>query len=319
MMLVLLSFTLSLGMVGLLLPVLRRAQFMDVPNHRSSHAAPTPRGGGVAVLAALSLALLFVDGYDAWLLVAVAAVVALVGLVDDLRSLSSGVRLMAQVGAALAVCAWLVDRGDLDEWWRFAAAVLVLVGFVNAFNFMDGVNGISALTAVVIGGFWAATGARQELDAIATLGLVLMGAALGFLPWNAPRAWVFLGDVGSYGIGLLIGALSVVAWAQGVHWLVAVAPLVIYGADTGWVLAKRARGGRPLMEAHREHVYQRIVDGGWSHLSAAALCALSIALVCATAWLTWQSAPVFGVLLAAVVTAGYLASPRLVTHTRWSS
>ncbi len=317
-MLVVLSLGLSLVMVGALLPILRRAQFMDVPNHRSSHAAPTPRGGGLAVMASVPLALLFEDGYDAWFLVAVAVGAALVGLLDDLRSLPSSVRLVAQVGAALAVCAWLVQGGLLDEWWRFAVAVAVLVGFVNAFNFMDGVNGISALTAAVIGCFWAVIGVRQELDAIATLGLVLMGAALGFLPWNAPRARVFLGDVGSYGIGLLIGGLSVVAWTQGVHWLVAVAPLVIYGVDTGWVLVKRARGGRPLMEAHREHVYQRLVDGGWSHLSAAALCALSVALVCTTAWLTWQRAPVVGFTAVAALTAAYMDSPRLVTRTRWS-
>lgn len=310
-MLALATLALCLVLVGALLPVLRRAQLVDVPNHRSSHDAPVPRGGGLAVMAAIPLALLFAGGFDAWPVVGVAVALALVGLVDDLRSLPSAVRLVAQAAGGVTVCAWLVGNGALDEWWRLGVACLVVVGFVNAFNFMDGVNGISALTTAVVGAFWAATGAQQDLVRVEVLGLVLLGAGLGFLPWNAPQARVFLGDVGSYGLGLLVAALSVMAWAQGVHWLVALAPLVIYGADTGWVLLKRARGRRPLMEAHREHVYQRMVDHGWSHLSAAGLCASAVALVCLVASLTWRNAPHVGAFVVAAATLAYLAMPRL--------
>lgn len=307
-----LSVALSFVLVGALVPVLRRAQFMDVPNHRSSHVAPIPRGGGVAVMVAIPVALFLVEEYSAWAVVIIAVLLALVGLADDVRPLSGIVRLLAQAAAAMALCAWLLRNDGVSDWWRLVVAGVVIVGFVNAFNFMDGVNGISALTTMVVGVFWSIIGAQQDLDSIRTLGVVLAGAALGFLPWNAPRARVFLGDVGSYGLGMLVGALSVLAWAQGAHWLVAAAPLVVYGADTGWVLIKRARGGRPLMEAHREHTYQRMVDGGWSHLRAAGLCALTVASICMVATVTWRSAPLLGVLGVSAMTVAYLSTPRLV-------
>lgn len=305
------GLVLSLALTGLLIPFLRRGQFVDLPNHRSSHVMPTPRGGGLAVMVAIALALALYVDFDLWSVVAASAALALVGLVDDMHSLPGGVRLLTQVCAAVAVVVWMSSEGILSAWW-WAPVVFVMVGFVNAFNFMDGVNGISGLTAVVVGLYWAFVGHRSDLLSVELLGLAMAGAAVGFLPWNAFRAKVFLGDVGSYGLGMLIGALSVVAWASGVHWLVAAAPLVVYVADTGWAVAKRAQAGRPLMEAHREHVYQRLVDGGWSHLRAAGLCAAVGALACVSAFLTWRSAPIVGVAVVAALAAAYLAAPRLV-------
>jgi len=304
------SFGVSLVLVGLLLPLLRRAQLLDVPNHRSSHSAPTPRGAGVGVVAAIAATLLLVEDFTAWPVVLAAGVMAGVGLVDDVRSLSGATRLLAQVLVAAGVGAWLLT-GEEQTWWVVVAAVFVLIGYVNAFNFMDGINGISGLTALVIGAYWATQGAPQGLDAVRDLGLVTAGAALGFLPWNAPRARVFLGDAGSYGIGLLVASLSVLAWVRGAHWFVALAPLVVYGADTGWVLVKRVKGRRPLMEAHREHVYQRLVDGGWSHVTSAGFCGGTTALVCLCAALTWSSVPVVGLAATAGIVLAYLSAPRL--------
>lgn len=96
----------------------------------------------------------------------------------------------------------------------------------------------------------------------------------------------------------------------------ALAPLVVYGADTGWVLVKRAKGRKPLMEAHREHVYQRLVDGGWSHLTSAGLCAATSVVVCVSAALTWQAAPATGLVVVAAVALAYLLTPRLVLKER---
>ncbi len=315
-MLLLVSLVLSFALVGVLIPALRRARFIDVPNHRSSHFAPIPRGGGLAVMMTIPLGLWLGNDFAAWPLVGVALLLAVVGLADDIRPLPGGARLLAQVVAALAICTWSSLSFGATDWLRLAVAAVVIVGFVNAFNFMDGVNGISGLVTAVIGAFWAIIGVRQDLDWVSALGLVLAGAALGFLPWNAPRARVFLGDVGSYGLGLLVGSLSALAWMQGVHWLLALAPLVVYGADTGWVLAKRARGGRPLMEAHREHVYQRMVDGGWSHLRAAGLCAMAVALTCLAATLTWERSPLLGLLVVVVLATAYLLTPGLMLRKR---
>ena len=121
----------------------------------------------------------------------------LVGFLDDLRSLPAGVRLVVQVVAA-GVALVAVTR---VESMSIATAVLGLalfVSFVNAFNFMDGVNGISALNAAVAGGWFAIVGHDRSVDSAVALGLVLTGVALGFLPWNVPTARLFLGDCGGY-------------------------------------------------------------------------------------------------------------------------
>jgi UDP-GlcNAc:undecaprenyl-phosphate GlcNAc-1-phosphate transferase len=315
----------ALGLTGALLPLLRGADVMDVPNARSSHAAPVPRGGGIGVYAALSLAcaVAAVVGSDvSWLPLVVGLAVAAVGLADDLRGLSGPVRLVLQLLAGSCVAVWAtgsIEAGS-GRWLALVAIVVLVAGYVNAFNFMDGIDGISALSGAVAGLWFAHVGGRVDEPGLTTVGLALAGALLGFLPWNAPRAQVFLGDVGSYGVGLVIAALCAWAWVAGAALMLAVAPLVVYGADTAWVLVKRARGRRSLMEAHREHAYQRLVDElGWSHLTASVVAALASALVCAAVWLG-QDAPVLSMLVALAVATAYLALPGIATNQKalWS-
>lgn len=312
------GFLCALVLTGMLIPVLRRAQFLDVPNHRSSHAVPTPRGGGLAVLAAVLIASAVEAsrGQGVPLVpLGAAGVLAGVGLLDDLRSLSGLVRLALQGLCALAVVIWIFVNYSFpgtttSAFVVVATATVVLVGYVNAFNFMDGVNGISSLNAVVAGVWWGVLGEHFELAELQTVGSAIAGAALGFLPWNAPRAKVFLGDVGSYGLGLIIATLSVWGWAAGVPALMAAAPLLVYLVDTGWVLVKRAIGRRPLMDAHREHVYQRLVDyRAWSHLSAAMFTAVLSALVCLAAW-ELRDTGSLAILAVAGVAFSYLLVPR---------
>ena len=307
------SFVVCLTLTGLLIPALRRAQFMDVPNHRSSHTAPVPRGGGVAVVLTLNAVVLgFGRQGDAWMMVLVAMLVmAGVGLADDLWSLGSTVRLLLQLAAGVALAAWAVWAG-VSLWWA-PVLVVVVAGYINAFNFMDGVNGISGLTIAVVGGWWWLVGTASDLTFVPVVGAALLGASLGFLPWNAPKAKVFLGDVGSYGIGLVVVALSVVAWVGGVDVWMAVAPLTVYCVDTGWVLLKRWRGGRSLTEAHREHVYQRLTDGGWPHLASAAFCAATGAAVCAASMLA-DSQPLLALAVAGLALTVYLGAPSVLAR-----
>lgn len=275
----------ALLLTGLIVPVLRRGQLLDVPNERSSHSVPVPRGGGLAVMAAVALAsaAAALTGSEVlWVPLLLALALAIVGLVDDRTSLPGAVRLVLQLiaGVATAAWAWATASPALATVLFAVVAVVAVAGYVNAFNFMDGINGISALTAVVAGAWWCWIGIDNDLDGLVTLGAVVAGAMLGFAPWNAPRARVFLGDVGSYGVGFLVVTGGVWAWANDVPALLCLAPLVVYIADTGWVLLKRAAGRRPLMQAHREHVYQQLVDAGWSHTASAALCAAASVVVC---------------------------------------
>lgn len=300
----------SLILTGLAIPFLRKERFMDVPNHRSSHILPVPRLGGAVVVVSVvgGTALTAKADVRLWTILGAMVVLALVGLLDDLWSLPSSGRLAAQLVVAIAVAAGLFSVSAVSWWW-LPVVVVAIAGYVNAYNFMDGINGISSLTASVVGIWWAWAGLEHESKLLHILGVVLVGATLGFLPWNAPRARIFLGDVGSYGIGVFVVSLSALALTDGVPWQWAAAPLAVYGADTGWVLVKRSLAGRSLTEAHREHVYQRLVDGGWSHLASACLCAGTGGFVCAVIAaggerLVWWS-------VAAVILAllGYLSAP----------
>lgn len=269
------SFGLALALTGPVIVLLRRWAVLDRPNARSSHAVVTPRGGGVAVIVAVFVCTALVGSSDAWPVVVPALLLAIVGLADDLRSLSARVRLAAQVLVGAGMGTWLAATAHPlgPPLALFLAVVVVgVVGFVNAFNFMDGINGISALNAVLGGAWFAWLGHSHDAPALALIGSAVAGAALGFLPWNAASR-VFLGDVGSYGLGALLVGAAILTWALGLPTPLAVAPLLVYLADTSWVVVRRALAGKPLMEAHREHAYQRLVHQGWPHLAAAAWCA----------------------------------------------
>ena len=133
--------------------------------------------------------------------------------------------------------------------------MLAVVGFVNAFNFMDGIDGISALNAVVMV-LWLAMNSYDVDNELSVLCLVVAAAVVGFAPFNLPRARLFLGDVGSYGLGVALSGCAVLAWAGGVPTTVVLAPFVIYLADTSTTLVRRALRRESVTTAHREHVYQ---------------------------------------------------------------
>lgn len=299
------------------LPLLMRWTVMDVPNHRSSHTTPVPRGGGLALLCGLMaaglVALWRADDF-AWAVVAASLLLAAVGFWDDLTTLPGSLRLVAQGSVALGFLWWVVVAGDKDprSWVGLGLAAVVFVGYVNAFNFMDGVNGMSAVNAGVIMGWYSWVALASDLPAAGAVALATAGAVTGFLPWNAPRARVFLGDVGSYALGAAIVALACLLWSEGVAAPLLAAPLLVYCVDTGWAVLKRVRGRRPLFEAHREHVYQRLVDQGWTHTQAVMPTVVAAAAACACAGLPWVWLMVAWMAIAAI----YIAIPTAHAHRR---
>jgi UDP-GlcNAc:undecaprenyl-phosphate/decaprenyl-phosphate GlcNAc-1-phosphate transferase len=135
---------------------------------------------------------------------------------------------------------------------------------------MDGVNGISALNAILAGSVYAAIGWVLDLPLLTYAGLVVATASMTFLPWNAGRAKIFLGDVGSYGLGGILGALAAYAALREAPIEAALAPLALYISDTSWTLVKRWRNGEVWYFPHRSHVYQQLTRLGWSHQRVAA-------------------------------------------------
>lgn len=291
-------------------PLVRRAAhrygILDIPNHRSSHVALVPRGGGLACLIGVLLASCVGSwrGLDVgWVATLACAGLALVGFADDRVSLPALPRLLAQCLAGGVVGATLGGVRGI-----FVGAAVAAVA-VNVVNFMDGINGITALTISVWGVGALVIGHRDGVAALSVLGAATAGAALGFLPWNVPGARLFLGDSGSYLFGALAASGIIIAWASGSSVVAVSAPLFLHVADSGWTLVRRAARGENLLEAHREHVYQRLVSrNGLSHTTVSSVFA-ALSLLITVAWALVS--PGLAVVITVSVVALYIAATRL--------
>lgn len=261
---------------------------LDVPNERSSHERPTPRGGGLAIAvaflgaAAVAGALALVPGSLAWGLAAGGAVVALTGWIDDHRNLSARVRFPVQVAAAAGAVAAVGGLPSLS--WGGGAVSLGPGGFVlgvvgvvwslNLFNFMDGIDGIAAGEALSLGLWGGFLLVAAGDPALAVLAFAAAAAAAGFLPWNWAPARIFMGDVGSSLLGFAVAVLALASENRGAVPLLAWAILyALFIVDATATLVRRALRRERVHEAHRLHAYQRLVRAGWPHgrVSAAVL------------------------------------------------
>ena len=274
----LVSSVLALAVTPLVIVGAQRWQLVDEPNHRSSHTRSTPRGGGIAVvLATIATTAALEWSRDVAALCAGGLTLAIVGLLDDRFTLPALPRLFAQL--VVPLIAFAAVDGLVSAW--LPLAVLFVAGYVNAFNFMDGINGISGLQAAAAAGYLAILASDLGAADLMVAGAAVVGAALGFLPYNMVHARIFLGDVGSYFLGFWLATLAVLTVEAGAAAPVVAAPFVLYGLDTSSVLVRRWRRGERLTEAHREHAYQRLVQAGASHPAVATLYAFVSALVSA--------------------------------------
>lgn len=254
---------------------------MDIPNARSSHRIPTPRGGGVAIVLGflgclpLAAALGAVDGNSLVALLPAGALVAAIGFLDDHQHIPARWRLLGHFVAALWLLGWLGGVPVLPMPWGALDLGLVgdflglvfLVWLLNLYNFMDGIDGIAGLEAisVCLGGALCAwlVGDSQ----LVWLPLILGMAAAGFLVWNFPPARIFMGDAGSGFLGLILGGLALQAaslsppliWS----WLILLGVFVV---DATFTLTHRLMRGERVYEAHRSHAYQRASRRYGSHL-----------------------------------------------------
>jgi len=297
------------------IPVLRRLAAIDTPGLRSSHSVPTPRGGGVPIVAGLLVAMALVRGAPAVPFGAAVGFFGALGFADDLRGLTPRRRLALQAVGSAGVAALLAVSLRLPPALLAAAAIVTavwLIGFINAFNFMDGVNGISAAHAMIAGIAFACFGETRQDPFLVASGLAVAAGALAFLPWNAVRARVFLGDVGSYALGAALAVLAVRAATDGTPVEAVLTPVALYLADTAWTLQRRIRAGERWLEAHRTHIYQRWCDAGWSHQEVTLLtAATSVLLILLGAVSLSGNLAARGLadLIAIGVLAGYLHSP----------
>lgn len=258
---------------------------LDVPNVRSSHQTAVPRGGGAAiVLVTLGIWLPYslLQGHSTRLVLSYlsgAVLIALVSGTDDLHPLPFPVRLSFHCIAALvvmiAITSWQVisipgvDHFNL-RWIGPPLTLVWIVGLTNAYNFMDGIDGMAASESVVAGSGWLVLGVLTGQPLIAALGGLVGASSLGFLTQNWSPARIFMGDVGSAFLGYTFAILPVLAARH--HPALAVAgPLLLWPFlfDTAFTLLGRVRRRENVFSAHRQHLYQRLVVAGRSHSSVA--------------------------------------------------
>lgn len=311
------SFALAAVLPFVIRPVLRRVGAVDVPNERSSHTAPTLRGGGLAPLLAWNVALLtsiVLGNGDAFALIVVLVATnfaAAVGFIDDLVSLRAGVRLALQLLIGLGAGVAIVTVASQSVWWAVVGMVVV-AGYINVANFIDGINGISGAHGITSGLAYAIAGVISDQPWLAIAGAALAAAFVAFLPWNLRSPSLFLGDVGSYFLGAAVGVTALLALSLGVSPLLVVPVVAPWLADTSSVVVRRFIRGEGVLSAHRTHAYQRLTDTGLGH-GTVAIIAAAFSMCCAVlGYLAWRaSIPVWlGLLGIVLLCAVYLLLPR---------
>jgi len=265
---------------------MKRVRIIDTPNARSSHTRPTPRSGGIAIVVTffVGLAVLWgVSGDPAfeqghfWVFCAASLLVAVVSIVDDLSGLSFRSKLGLQAICAVAVMALgvVIDQVSLPivgvwhlGWLAYPVTLIWIVGLTNAFNFMDGIDGIAGGTAVIAAAFFAAITLLQGSTFVYLISIIIVWATLGFLMWNWQPAKIFMGDSGSQFLGFVLAVLAVMAGRfDASHVSFFVMPMLFfhYIWDTAYTLIRRIRAGERVTDAHRSHVYQLMNRLGLSH------------------------------------------------------
>ncbi len=264
---------------AMLRKILVKKSILDNPNERSSHTTPTPRGGGLALMGVI---LLGWAGYGAssstplpgfWFIFAGSIALMAISWLDDLKNLSPKSRLLVQI---IVVCTslWGITHDGqsiklfpeiIPQWLDYLFITLAWIWFINLYNFMDGIDGITGVetSSITLGLVLIASYYSWESD-ILYLPLFVLAATLGFLIWNWEPAAIFLGDVGSIPLGYILGWFMIFLITKDM-WAAAFILPLYYLCDATLTLAKRAVRKQKVWEAHKEHCYQVGVQNGLSH------------------------------------------------------
>ena len=300
----------------------RRQGLIDQPGARRSHDRPIARAGGlgpvlILVFFCFGMAAASASGpADAWvlsvfLIASATLILAGLGFWDDHRSLSPQLRLAVQalVCSCLVIGLMLVlaplPTVSSTLLWGLVTIILAM-GIINAFNFMDGSHGMAVTQALfvslVVGGLLTLDG-----EPMAWIALVLASCMLGFLPFNFPQPRVFMGDVGSMGMGTALLGLLLYAWMVGVlSWWELILLMQVFLVDTGLTLLDRIRRGQQWYTSHRDHAYQRLLRRGWSHAQVMVLyLMMNLLITLPGLWLTQTGrVPVIGVVAGSLFILG---------------
>ncbi len=316
----------SFLLTGKIRSILEKRAIFDQPNDRSSHTIPTPRGGGLAVMSVLTvIGILSLFWFPEIPLktataLALASALAVVSWRDDVRPLSPLLRLLAQMLAVAVGLAILpssaVFQGFLPAWLDHLIVFFLWVWFINLFNFMDGIDGITGIeTLCICAGLCLLAYATNDWEA-AWMPLLIAATTLGFLFHNWHPARIFLGDVGSIPLGFLLGWLLLTAAAHG-YWIEALILPSYYLTDATLTLLHRLFRGEKIWRAHREHFYQKAAHAIKRHdVVSLVVLATNLLLIASTSAATFFHAPLTALVCAVLVVFGGMRTlHRLTTGT----
>tara|TARA_R110002110_G_scaffold365271_3_gene575159 strand:- start:76546 stop:77583 length:1038 start_codon:yes stop_codon:yes gene_type:complete len=269
---------------GLIIYLIRqysiRKDLFDVPNNRSSHTTPTPKGGGIGIVLTLLITISALFAYDmiesnlALSLLLGLSIVAITGLIDDFKNISALKRALTYVISAL-LSIYLIGgftTVSINNYTLqlshagYLFSVLFVVWLINLYNFMDGTDGFAAIQTIMVSLFCGYLFMTAENIPFTILILGLFSSTLAFLYWNWSPAKIFMGDVGSCSIGFLFGLLTIYTEAKNIIsisvWLILLAPFI---GDATYTLFKRILNREKWYQAHNSHAYQRFYQSGFTH------------------------------------------------------
>lgn len=325
------SFFSATLLTGLIRRYAIRKSLIDIPNERSSHHLPVPRGGGLSIVLITLLAVILA-GFSG--LLAYHQVIALfgggcfvgaIGWLDDHRDVSALLRMIVHCVAAIWTIYWLDGLGmmnlgftEIDPgWFGNLLAVIAMVWLINLYNFMDGTDGIASVQAISTGSFVLLFFLTGKNTGLAMITLAMLGATTGFLLWNWSPAKIFMGDVGSGFLGYFFGALAIMGEKAGsapiLIWLIL---LALFFWDATLTLIQRFLSGEKWYAAHHSHAYQRFVQMGYSHERLALwFLAINVMILWPIAWFAMNYKT--GMLVLALITAIFSAGLWFVIRDKY--
>lgn len=276
----LLTFAITFVLLILLLKTPLVTIALDRPNERSLHSRVTPRTGGIAIVASITIVWALMGQVYFW--IAPLLLLLAVSLVDDMRGLPVILRLLAQLAVSAGFVTVVLSG---SSWWPVILAVLTITWMINLYNFMDGADGLAGGMALFGFSSYAVAAYIAGNMQFAMMNGTIAVASTAFLLFNFYPARIFLGDAGSVPLGFLAGAIGLFGWKQNFwpSWfpLLVFSPFII---DASVTLLKRLLHGEKLWEAHRNHYYQRVIQMHWGHGKIAIceyilMCAVGISAV----------------------------------------
>jgi len=311
-----------------------------MPNERSSHELPTPRGGGLAIVATVLVGIIaiflfadkaYIDRQYFWGFLISVAAIAFISFYDDIKNYPFQIKLLTHFIAVVLVIASGIVIDELSipglgfvklGWVGYLLTFFWLLGLTNAYNFMDGIDGLAASTAIIACAFFAWITFQEGSHFVYIVSYAVLAGSTGFLFWNRPPARIFMGDVGSTFLGFVLACMAIIAARYDMsHTSFLVVPMLLFHFifDTSFTMARRVLAGENITQAHRTHIYQLLVRMGASHRDVTSLyCLLGTVQGLAAIWMTniigddrlWMFVPFFVIYSMAAYVIIYRAKER---------